>query len=292
MKSQMLWAGLVICYLMQGVSGAGEPDVIVLWPDGVPEPRIPTEPAETLQKGSDGLTRRFDVSNPRLIIHRADQAMATGAAMIIVPGGGFGRLADEHEGSMVASWLNQHGITAIQLVYRTPTRNHPSPVLGPAQDLQKAILTVREKARELLIDPHRIGAIGFSAGGQTALVATAGKPLIEFSDDTRSARPDLLMLIYPYEVLDEQKTGVRTDVEIASLPPTFIAQAADDPASPPLGSAILFRELLERSIPVELHIYESGGHGFGLKPAKNPSAARDWPGRAIEWLERRSFAKP
>jgi acetyl esterase/lipase len=289
MKLRTLFSAIMIYCLMTGVSMAGEQEVIILWPNGLPEPRVPTEPAETLQKGTDGLTRRFDVSNPRLIVHRADKGIATGAVMIIVPGGGFGRLADEHEGSMVAKWLTQHGITAIQLAYRTPTRNHTSPVLGPAQDLQKAIITVREKASELAIDPKRVGVVGFSAGGQTALVATAGKPVIEFTGDPRQLRPDLL---YPYQVLDQKTKEIRTDIELSKMPPTFIAQAVDDAASPPTGSATLFLKLLEHKIPTELHIYETGGHGFGLKPATTPSGARDWPGRAIEWLMLRSFVKP
>lgn len=291
MRIRIQFVALILCLVAHN-SIAGEPEEIILWPNGVPEPRVPTEPAETLQKGTDGLTRRFDVSNPRLIVHRADKASATGAAMIIVPGGGFGRLADEHEGSMVATWLNQHGITAIQLAYRTPTRNHPSPVLGPAQDLQKAIVTVRENADELSVDPKRVGVIGFSAGGQTALVATAGKQVIEFSGDAAQLRPNLLMLIYPYQVLDPQSNQVRADVDVANMPPTFIAQAVDDSASPPTGSATLFVRLLEHKVPAELHIYETGGHGFGLKPATSPPEARDWPGRAIEWLKLRSFVKP
>ena len=267
-----------------------EPTEIVLWPAGHPEPRVSSDPAEILETGKDGLTRRFNVSSPRLFVHLPEPDKATGAVVIVVPGGGFGRLADEHEGSDVCRWLTSYGIAGIQLAYRTPTNKQAIPVEGPAQDLQKAIVTVRERSKELNIDPDRVGVIGFSAGGQTALVATAGKMVISFDGPREQLKPNALLLIYPYQVLNQEATGIRSDVNLDhGMPPTFIAQAVDDKASPPEGSAMLFTELVRRKIPAELHIYETGGHGFGMRPRPGAPGSKDWSNRAMDWLQLHKF---
>ena len=273
------------------VPAAQPPTEILLWPDQHPEPRVSSTPSESLEKGPDGLTRRFHVSVPRLFVHPPDQHKATGAAVIVAPGGGFARLADEHEGLDVCRWLNSLGIVGIQLAYRTPTHKHQNPVEGPAQDLRQAIVTVRAKAAELNIDPQRIGVIGFSAGGQTALVATAGKQLIPAEDAENACRPNLLLLLYPYQVLNSEGTALRSDIALSgSLPPTFIAQSVDDKSSPPEGSARLMLELAKLQVPVELHIYETGGHGFGMRHRTPPPGARDWSDRAAVWLQLHKFA--
>lgn len=270
---------------------AEPPAEIVLWPAGHPEPKVSSEPAEMLVTGEDGLTRRFNVSEPRLFVYHPEKELATGAAVIVVPGGGFGRLADEHEGSDVCRWLTSHGIVGIELAYRTPTNRHTRPVEGPAQDLQQAILSVREKAKELNVDPDRIGAMGFSAGGQTVLVAAAGKVVVPFEGDSARLKPNAMLLIYPYQVLNVESKAIREDIDLDSgLPPTFLAQAADDRASPPEGSATLFIELNRRRIPAELHIYQTGGHGFGMRPRTEAPGARDWSSRAVDWLRLQKFA--
>lgn len=282
----------VCVLLLTSIAVADDSSEIVLWPDGVPEPVVRIEPAETLVKGDDGLTRRFNVSKPRLFVYPPDAtASATGAAIIVVPGGGFGRLADEHEGSSVCRWLASHGIVGIELAYRTPANKQPNPVQGPAQDLQKGILEVRIRSTELKIDPERIGVLGFSAGGQTALVAAASEPSFPTSSDPALLKPNALLLIYPHRIMDPETRKIRADVNLnSSLPPTFILQAVDDTASDPNGSTLLFSELLRRKIPAELHIYELGGHGFGMKPNPATPAARDWSHRVLDWLRLRKFA--
>jgi acetyl esterase/lipase len=280
-------------FLLSGSTGssADDPTEMMIWPDGHPEPKVSADPPENLVKGPDGLTRRFNVSSPRLFVYQPEKNTATGAAIIVVPGGGFGRLSDEHEGSDVCRWLTTHGILAIELAYRTPTNKHANPVEGPAQDLQKAILTVRDRAKDLNVDPARIGVIGFSAGGQTALVAMAGKAVIPFDGDIQRIRPNLALLIYPYQVMNSESTAIRADVDLDSgLPPVFIAQSLDDKASPPQGSAMLLMELVKRQIPTELHIYETGGHGFGMRHRTPPPGARDWSERAAVWLRLHKFA--
>ena len=164
------------------------------------------------------------------------------------------------------------------------------PVQGPVQDLQKAVLEVRLRATRLRIDPSKIGVLGFSAGGQTALVATASQPSFPTNADPSLLRPNALLLVYPHRIMDPETTQIRADVNLDSgLPPTFIAQAADDTASDANGSTLLFTELLRRKIPTELHIYELGGHGFGMKPNPTTAAAHDWSRRALDWLRLREF---
>ena len=273
------------------MAGADDPTELIIWPNGHPEPKVSADPPEELVKGPDGLTRRFNVSTPRLFVYPPAKEIATGAAIIVVPGGGFGRLSDEHEGSDVCRWLASLGIVSIELAYRTPTNKHANPVEGPAQDLQQALLTVRDKAKELSIDPDKVGVMGFSAGGQTALVAMAGKKLISFDGDPRRIRPNLALLIYPYQVMNSEATAIRSDVDLDSgLPPVFMAQSLDDKASPPQGSAMLLMELVKRQIPTELHIYETGGHGFGMRHRTPPPGARDWSERAAVWLRLHKFA--
>ena len=287
------------------MASADDPTELIIWPNGHPEPKVSADPPEELVKGPDGLTRRFNVSKPRLFVYRPAKEIATGAAIIVVPGGGFGRLSDEHEGSDVCRWLASLGIVSIELAYRTPTNKHANPVEGPAQDSQQALLTVRDQAEELSIDADKVGVMGFSAGGQTALVAMAGKKVatagekvamageevITVSGEPRRMRPNLALLIYPYQVMNSEATAIRADVDLDSgLPPVFIAQSLDDKASPPQGSAMLLMELVKRQIPTELHIYETGGHGFGMRHRTPPPGARDWSERAAVWLRLHKFA--
>jgi acetyl esterase/lipase len=273
------------------MASANDPAELIIWPNEHPEPKVSADPPEELVKGPDGLTRRFNVSTPRLFVYPPAKEISTGAAIIVVPGGGFGRLSDEHEGSDVCRWLASLGIVSVELAYRTPTNKHANPVEGPAQDLQQALLTVRDKAKELSIDPDKVGVMGFSAGGQTALVAMAGKKVISFDGDPRRIRPNLALLIYPYQVMNSEATAIRSDVDLDSgLPPVFMAQSLDDKASPPQGSAMLLMGLVKRQIPTELHIYETGGHGFGMRHRTPPPGARDWSERAAVWLRLHKFA--
>ena len=281
---------ILLCLLVVTVSQIYAAD-IVLWPAGMPEPKVPTDPAEVIEKGKDGISRRSNVSNPRLIpfLPGAD-AKKTGAAVIVIPGGGFGRLADEHEGSDACQWLTKQGIKAYLLVHRTPTNKHTEPNQGPVQDCQRAVQVLRSKAKELDIDSKKIGVLGFSAGGQVALVGCANEPGFESREALPSHRPDFLLAIYAYRIYDPAKKALRADLPVSNkFPPTFIAQMGDDGSSLAQGSALLYLGLLENKVPAELHIYEKGGHGFGMNARPNAVGTTDWTLRALDWLKSRGI---
>jgi acetyl esterase/lipase len=275
--------------LSGGTASAAE---IILWPDGVPEPRVPAEPAEKVEVGKDGIARRSHVSNPRLVVHdipRTDSE-ALRPAVIVVPGGGFSILADAHEGSDVCRWFNERGFVAFVLLYRVPTGTFDPANAGPVLDAQKAVSEVRGHAAEFGIDPAKIALLGFSAGGQTALVAAANPPRFERAGGAASARPDAVVLVYPWKVAGADGTSVRSDVTIgADTPPMFILQSADDKTSPPQAALTLYAALLDAKVPAELHVYGAGGHGFGMQQRNGGRIVGDWPNRVLEWLRGRGF---
>lgn len=269
---------------------AAEPLEIPLWPEGVPEPRVPSEPAEKVEKGKDGISRRTNVSTPRLVVHLAkDAGSSPRPAVVVIPGGGYGILADEHEGADVCRWLNEQGCHAFVLLHRVPTNRMPAPNVGPVMDAQRAVATVRSRAAEFGVDPKRIGLLGFSAGGHTVLVASMSPPAASVAE-AAAARPDCVLLIYPWKVLGEDGRSVRSEVTIdAGTPPVFIAQCGDDKASPPQGAAALYLALVEAKVPAEIHVYEKGGHGYGLKAGNTLPGTLDWKLRAIDWLRSHGF---
>jgi acetyl esterase/lipase len=272
---------------------AAERAEIVLWPDGMPEPHVDASAPERVEKNAAGFELRFNISNPRLIVFESSAEKRTGAAVIVVPGGGFGRLADEHEGSEACVWLNTLGVTAFLLEHRCPTNTHPEPNLGPAQDTQRAVQLVRQRVAEWQLDPQKIGVLGFSAGGQVALVAATNTPSYSKAGDREfSHRPSFLVLAYPYRIYDEKANAIRADIKLdVVLPPTFISQCSDDTASLAQGSTLLFLDLIQRKVPAELHIYQRGGHGYGMRPRPNATGPTDWPLRAADWLKQHGWAK-
>ena len=271
---------------------AAKPQEIVLWPEGVPEPRVPAEPAETVEKKADGIARRSNVSNPRVVVYdipRAD-AEKLRSAVLVVPGGGFNMLASEHEGSDACRWLNEQGIVSFLVLHRVPTGKMPVPNAAPVQDIQKAVQEVRRRATEFQIDPAKIAVLGFSAGGQATLVAATNPPKFPAADPAVSPRPDALLLLYAWKIVGDGNVGLRPDVTIdGTVPPMFIAQCGDDPGSLPQGSANLYLKLVEAKVPAEIHIYEKGGHGYGLKAGNTLPGQLDWKARAIEWLRGRGW---
>jgi len=274
-----------------------QPDrTINLWenaPPGdfsAPGPEILSGPKPTDKAPIQRLT---NVTAPRLEFYLP--AKKNGSAVIIVPGGGFGVLASEHEGSELATWFRDRGFVAAVLEHRCPTNKLPKPWFFPAQDAQRAVSLLRSKADEFGVKPDRIGLFGFSAGGQVALIAATNNsarfyPAADAIDQV-ICRPDFLMLCYPWHILaDNSLTALKPEVRIGpKTPPTFLAQADDDPASFAEGSTLAFLALRTAKVPAELHIYATGGHGFGLRPAVGKQAPGDWPGRLELWLKARGL---
>ncbi len=248
----------------------------------VPGPETVTEPKPTDKLP---ILRITNIAEPRLEFYEPAAGKKNGAAVVIVPGGGFGILASGHEGSELAEWFRERGFVAGVLQHRCPTNKLPKPWEFPA---------VRAKAAELGVKPDRVGLFGFSAGGQVALIAATNdtQRLYPAADeiDRTSCRPDFLMLCYPWKILaDNSLTELKPEIHIgAGTPPTFIAQANDDPGSLAEGSTLAFLALRKGKVPAELHIYSTGGHGFGLRPNAT-QAPGDWPGRAELWLQARGL---
>ncbi len=255
----------------------------------VPGPETLTEPKPTDKLPIQRLT---NVSEPRLEFYLPEQG--NGSAVIIVPGGGFGILASQHEGSELATWFRDRGFVAAVLQHRCPTNKLPQPWEYPAQDTQRALSVLRSRAGEFKVQPDHIGLFGFSAGGQVALIAATNDENrlypAEDAIDKVSCRPDFLMLCYAWHILaDNSLTELKPEIHIgAKTPPTFIAQANDDKGSLAEGSTLAFLALRKAGVPAELHIYSTGGHGFGLRPNET-QAPGDWPGRLELWLKARKL---
>lgn len=272
---------------------AAERPEIALWPKGMPEPVVPAEPAETVTVGADGISRRTNVSRPRLVIYEPAAGTArSGAGVIVIPGGGFGILADGHEGAEACEWLAKQGVVSFLLLHRAPTNKQPQPNVGPVQDAQQAVIAVRTQAAELKVNPKLIGVLGFSAGGQVAVIAATNEVRFPKEGPVVSHKPDFMLLLYPYQIYDPTTKFLRKEIQLdAGLPPMFIAQMGDDGGSLPQGSTLLYLELINRKIPAEIHIYQRGGHGFGMRPRPNASGPTDWTNRASDWLRQGGYVK-
>lgn len=289
-------AGLFALLTLPFSALAAEPAVIPLWPEGVPGLRADATP-EKLENA-----RASNVHHPSLTVYPAPADKATGAAVIICPGGGYVRLSMENEGSRVAEWLNSIGVTAFVLKYRMVEYGHPAPL----RDALRAVRLVRSRSGEFGVETDRIGLIGFSAGGH--LAASAGT-LFDSPDgrtgaalDTVSARPDFLMLMYPVITLQDPFAhagsrnallGVRaTPEQVAAMslesrvttatPPTFLVHTQEDTAVPIENSLGFYRALRAAGVPAEVHLYQKGPHGFGMRKDLGQTSA--WIDRAEEWM--------
>lgn len=287
----------VVALLFSGFAAvAAEPAPIPLWPGTPPDETKPLPPeADEFQPGKDPLIagrpiiRLGNVSTPTITIYRPEPAKDTGAAVVVCPGGGYYILALDLEGTEVCSWLNSLGVTAVLLKYRVPGREGRERYAAALQDAQRAVGLVRQRAPELGLDPQRIGVLGFSAGGHlsAALSANAAKRTYAPVDgaDTLSCRPDFAVLIYPGG-LESQGLGAPLRPEVTPAkgvtPPTFIAMAEDDPVR--VENALQYYFALKRAeVPAELHLYPTGGHGYGLRRAKDDVTT--WPDRLADWLK-------
>lgn len=278
--------------LLPALMGA-EPIVLDLWPGKAPGEtgQIGEEKTVEGKPGQLKTQRITNVTKPTLTVYRPDPKKDTGAAVIVAPGGGYNILAWTHEGEEVAQWLNTQGITGIILKYRVPKRPDQVRNIPQLQDAQRAISLVRSKATEWKIDPQRIGMLGFSAGGHLTATASLefGKRVYEPIDavDRNSPRPDFAILVYPGGLIEKEKGTLAPEIAIAKdTPPLFFAHSSDDPVSPE-NSVQLYLAARKAGVPVEMHLYASGGHGFGLRPSEHPAAT--WPARAADWMRSRKI---
>lgn len=278
------------------------PETIELWPAAPPGAPISPGPEQSTAKGN--ITR---VSRPRLIVYRP--AHPNGTAAVVMSGGGYAHLEAGMESTPACQWLQSSGVTAFELIYRLPEDGWPP--VAPFQDGQRAMRIVRSRAAAYGIAATRIGVIGFSAGGHLAGM-TAVRPAAQLyppvdAADTVSARPDFAGLIYPVltmmppfdnthsrrEILGEHPSAADSEawsverLVDAHTPPTFLAQAADDPISPIDNSLMMFGALRAAHIPAELHIFQAGGHGWGM--GHPGTEERVWPELFTNWARQNAF---
>ena len=285
----LVFAVIVIILTTFIAKAASSHEVELLWPDTAPDAKGDT-----------------DGDKPTLIIYLPATEKSTGTAVVICPGGGYGNLAMDHEGHQIAQWLNSLGVAGFILKYRHRNSGagygHPAPL----QDAQRAIRIVRSRAEQWNIEPNQIGILGFSAGGH--LASSAGTHFNQRYYDAKdpidhiSCRPDFMILIYPVISFAEwcAHTGSRRNLlgknpdkklvenlsnekQVTSgTPPTFLVHANDDKGVPPENSIYFYLALRKAKVPAEMHIYEKGGHGFGL--GKEQTAVSSWPSRCADWM--------
>jgi acetyl esterase/lipase len=281
---------------------AAEPAVIPLWPGQAPGEPADFKPAEEKfvqpKAGEKNpISRLTDIAKPTISVYRPAKDKDTGAAVIVAPGGGYNILAWSHEGTQVAEWLNDVGVTAVLLKYRVPRRSDTPAGQPPKQalmDAQRAVSLVRSKAGEWGIDPKRIGFLGFSAGGHlTAWTCTNfDQRAYDAVDDADkvSCRPDFGVAVYPGGIIPREGGEMKPEIRVsADTPPMFLAHAANDPVKPE-NSIALWTALRKAGVTAELHIYATGGHGFGMRKTDDPCGT--WPQRCAEWMKRSGYLTP
>ncbi len=290
-KFHRLVLSLATCLTALAMSAA-EP--WVLWPNGAPGEKGGLAAEHDTSQPGDGLVdgktvvRLGNVSVPTITLYRPDPAVDTGAAVIVCPGGGYHILAMDLEGTEVCQWLNSIGVNAVLLKYRVPARAGAERYLAPLQDAQRALGLVRSRAAGWKLDPHRIGIMGFSAGGHLSAAASTRFAQRAFEPvdaaDQESCRPDFALLIYPAYLVPHAGPALAPELTVTSnTPPTFLFQAEDDGVHVEC-SLYYYLALKQAQVPAELHILPSGGHGYGLRGAA--AAPASWPKMAEAWLRR------
>ena len=295
---------LCLLFLLVSTTALTQHMKLDIWPGKIPGSKTSKTYKEETNKNDAGRPRISRVTTPEMTVYLPQKEKANGTAVVICPGGGYGVLAIDHEGWDVATWLNSMGIAGIVLKYRLPSDEiMENKNVGPLQDVQEAIRIVRRNAVKWNINPTRIGVMGFSAGGHLAGTASTmyNENVYQAVDDI-SARPDFSILIYGVLSMQSDIThkgsqtnllGTTPEKELAEkfsnelriddqTPPAFLVHSADDKSVPVENSIRYFQALKSRNIPAELHIYESGGHGYGLAP--NGGTESQWPEACKQWL--------
>jgi acetyl esterase/lipase len=306
MKScSLLLCALAACFSLPAQAAVWQPapghTQMPLWPGTPPDAQAVKGPEYVArtehEKLIGGKTYLYagNITQPTLTVY-APQGKNTGAAVLVLPGGGFAILAMDLEGTEVCDWLNARGITCVLLKYRVPSLPYdwkcdcrPDNLVVPTQsleDVQRAMGLVRLHAKEWNIDPHKLGVIGFSAGGylvaeiSTHYARRLYKPVD--AADQESCRPDFAIGIYPGHLSTDQGT-LNPNVPVTKdTPPTFLLQAEDDHVDG-IQSPIYYPALQKAGVPAEMHLYPHGGHAFGLRRTQEPITA--WPQLVEIWLQ-------
>lgn len=296
MKHLMLLLSVLL--LQQSAQAQTE---IPLYENTVPG-NLPGRNEET-RETTGGILRIGKITQPTLSIYKPARGKANGAAVIICPGGGYFIEAAGHEGADVAKEFTKIGVTAFVLKYRIPNaERQDNPSIAPLQDAQQAIRLVRKRFQEWKVDPQRIGILGFSAGGH--LASTAGTHFDSSfisNPENISLRPDFMMLIYPVisftnkphqgsaknllgsNAGSKSLTFFSSEQQVtAATPPTFLVHASDDDGVDPANSILFYQALLQNKVPAELHLYQQGGHGFGLNIK---GREEQWFQRCVGWMK-------
>jgi acetyl esterase/lipase len=280
---------LTLCCALSLSTFAAPLKEIPIFPKGAPgEKGDIGEEKEQPAQPKNPAKRITNVTNPTVTVFPASADKATGAAVLICPGGGYGQLAFDKEGTEIAEWLNSIGVTGVVLKYRVPRRKGLEKHTAPLQDAQRAMGIVRQHAKEWNIDTKRIGVLGFSAGGHLAAVLSNNyeKRTYEAIDeaDQLSCRPDFAMMIYPaYLTVKEEGDKVAPELPITkNTPPSFLVQTEDDGVRVE-SSLFYYLALKNAKVPVEMHLYPKGGHGYGMRPSE--SLVSTWPDRATQWMK-------
>jgi acetyl esterase/lipase len=270
---------------------------VPIWPGTPPDAQPVAGPEYTQTVGEDppGAVVVGKVSRPTITVY-SPKGRNTGAAVVVFPGGGYWVLYMDLEGTEICDWLTSEGITCVLLKYRVPGE-HLSPRSGAypkssmaLEDAQRTIGLVRLHAAEWHIDSHKIGVLGTSAGGHlvAAISTNFAKRLYPAVDaaDKESCRPDFGIALYPGHMLENTSKEFELNPYIPvskQTPPTFLLQAEDDPIDTVKNSLVYYAALRKAGVPVEMHLYAHGGHGFGLRRTKFPITG--WPQLVETWLE-------
>jgi acetyl esterase/lipase len=282
---------------MAPLYAADPTEIIPLWPSTPPGPVRDTGDEADVTKPEDKLIggRRIiklaNVATPEAHVFHPAENQRNGSAIIICPGGGYHILAWDLEGTEVAEWCNSIGVTAIVLKYRVPTNNVTPKWLQPVQDTQRTLSLVRRRAEEWGLAKNRIGVLGFSAGGDAAArTALATERYYEPVDqaDQESCHPDAAMLIYPGYLANKERTALSEDLHVTKdAPPMFLVHAFNDRV--PVESSLFMTLALKKvDVPAELHVFDTGGHGYGLRPVEAHPVTQ-WPKRCEVWLGRNGW---
>ena len=282
------FAGLVLAAVAS--TACAQQHTLPLWPKGNPEPSTltgpETDPTTAANRTVSGkvTVRVTNVSKPTLSVYLPIKDRNTGAAMLVFPGGAYKWLAWNLEGTEVCDWANSIGVACLLVKYRVPQTAHFPDNVEDLEDAQQAMRLARTHAAEWGIDPHRIGAIGFSAGAHLAATLSThadfqGKAV---PPSTVSAKPDFQMLLYPGWLSGTDGKVNPAVKPTAETPPTFLVMAENDYTAHVETALVYFGALKDVKVPAEMHLFTEGGHGFGLRPTPLPITG--WPAMAETWL--------